>query len=596
VDRKGNVLVKFKLGCWGAFALLGFGLVSCSKKSEPPATTTPGAELRVGRYVPDTAVVGSPTLKGTVTVTETILNYSNVGMVRFDDPWGSKELLVDLGTFSSSADFGPNGSITLVAETLNYPLAQGGAYPVLTSFYVDTGSGTTEFVKLNGTCATSGMWNCSSGFCQANACSVATGSSFGGRSDWDQHQIPPYGYPTTNAFPRCDGSLNSWSFNGSACPVSGALPSGHYYAKYVLMSDSGNSVASLLANLRITMSVKKDTAARNTGTVYGGININLILVGDQNIQDSLTTRGARNLDLLFKEVNRLLKEASGANIAINELKVFEWADADGGSRYSQVDYLDLGSLFETGSKATLLGPGSGNAVNIFLVSDIIYGGNTSFRILGVSGGILGPPINGTQTSGLAFSSGDELASLNLKCTVSNCDRKHQENDFLEMAATITHELGHFLGLNHPSESGDPSEQSHDALSDTPVCASRGSGQSAKLDQRACYFTDTTSQPAPLAGMTCKAACDAFTSTPRYMTASAVAANIDLNPSVQTGSYSGNPDMPGKFCPDVVQCQFNHIMWYTTKNRQLNASGTWNEDGNMFSPQSSAVLQWSPLVR
>jgi hypothetical protein len=332
--------------------------------------------------------------------------------------------------------------------------------------------------------------------------------------------------------------------------------------------------------------------------VNGGLNLNLILVGDENINDSLKTAGARNLDLLFKEVNRLLKDASGAKIGINELNVFEWSNANGGQQYAQVDYLDLGNMFEVGSKADALAATSGNTINIFLVSDIMYS-STSLRILGVSGGILGPPVHGTQTSGLAFSSAGELATYNPKCTVSNCHKRYQENNFLEMAATIAHELGHYLGLNHPSENASGVDQTHDALNDTPLCVRTSSGN---MSQRTCYYTNgvdtgsgTISQPSPLAGTTCKTACDAVTALD-YLNASSSSAYIDLSPSTQTGSYSANSDMPREFCPAVKECQFNHVMWYTTKNRQLSAGGTWSEDGNLFSPQSSAMLQWSPLVR
>jgi hypothetical protein len=118
-----------------------------------------------------------------------------------------------------------------------------------------------------------------------------------------------------------------------------------------------------------------------------------------------------------------------------------------------------------------------------------------------------------------------------------------------------------------------------------------------MSQRVCYFTDTaTTQASPLAGTSCKTACDSATSVD-YMTSTPLSAAIDLAPASQTGAFlDGNSDMPREFCPAVKECQFNHVMWYTTKNRQLSASGVWNEDGNLFSPQSSAMLQWSPLVR
>ncbi len=567
--------------------LIPVGMSSCSKKSDP-VPVVPGASLQTGRYTPDSLVVGNSLIKGTVAVTQSELYYTNVGMVQFDQAWGSKELLVSLGTYGAG-DFGPLGSMTLVAETQDYPISQGGAYPVLTEFYVIPTSGpTVNYVKLKGACVSEGMWSCSSGYCNVNPnCTIDTGSSFGGRNDWDQHQIPPYGYATTNAFPRCDSSVNSWD-----CPVSGTLPAGQYFAKYVLMSDSGGSVDNLLAGLKVTVIVKRDTATRDSLSTNGGVNLNLILVGDENISDSLNTAGARNLDLLLKEVNRLLKDASGAKIGINEINIFEWSNANGGAQYAQVDYLDLGNMFEVGSKADALLASSGNAINIFLVSDIMYS-SSSLRILGVSGGILGPPIHGTQTSGLAFSSGGELAAYNPKCTISNCNKKHQENDFLEMAATIAHELGHYLGLNHPTENSSGATQSHDVLNDTPRCIKSAGGN---MSQRVCYITDTTSQSSPLGGNTCKAACDAATVLD-YMSASPVSAAIDLAPASQTGAFlDGNSDMPREFCPAVKECQFNHVMWYTTKNRQLSASGVWSEDGNLFSAQSSAMLQWSPLVR
>jgi len=529
-------------------------------------------------------------------------------MVQFDEAWSGKELLIDLGTYDQASQFGgQNASISLVAETQNYPLS-GGAYAVLTSFYVDpTGGGARiEYVNVTSQCSTQGMWNCSGGLCHANAaCTVQSPSGFGGRTDWDQHQVPPYGYSTTNTFPRCDASVAGWS----TCPAGwNGLIGGHYYAKYLLLSDSGGSVASTRANLKITVLVKKDTQARDIASTNGGINLNVILVGDHNINDSHTTAGDRNLNLLFTEVNRLFSVSSGAKLAINSVKTYEWTDANGGSQYSQVDYASLGDLFEAGSKGV---DASGNEqnINIFILSDIEISG-TNFTILGLSGAILGPPINGTQTSGLAFASFNHLASYNPGCLASNCARETQEADFLEMAATITHELGHYLGLNHPSEKPDASgNQTHDFLIDTPTCLARGAGTKI-LDQRACYVSDTTVQGAPLSG-SCATACNTATGgngsslTSSYLTATPASAAL-----VDPWSGYSNSDMPGKFCPNVQECQFNHVMWYTTKNRRLQkadgstcTSGdvttgglcTWNEDGNLFSPESQAILQWDPFV-
>jgi hypothetical protein len=589
--------------------VLALGLLgSACSQGVSSGTTTANQGLTAAKLITSSvAITGSGTTKGTVGVTTNSLYYSNLGMVRFDDPWGSKEQTIDLGSYDQATDFGGvNASMTLVAETQSYPLS-GGAYPVLTSFYVVPNAGpTVEFVNTTTQCRTEKMWDCSGGYCDPHpACTVGAVSGFSSRTDWDQHQVPPYGYATTNTFPRCDSSISGWS----NCPAGwSGLVSGHYYAKYVLLSDSGNSVASNSANLKVSLIVKKDAQGRDIASTNGGINLNVILVGDSNVTAAHTAAGARNLNLLFKEVNRLFATTSGATLAINQIKTYEWTNANGGSQYAQVDYLKLGDLFESGSKGVDAAD-NGQNINIFIVSDIEYTG-ANFTILGLSGAILGPPMNGTQTSGLAFSSFNKLQTYNPSCTLVTCAREYQQADFLEMAATIVHELGHYLGLNHPSEKADSvGAQGVDALNDTPTCLARGSNPNKTLDQRACYVSDTTVQAAPLGG-SCASLCNTATGgtgvsiTNSYMTGSPSTASVD-----PWTSYS-NTDMPGKFCPAVKECQHNHVMWYTTKNRRLqkvdgstcSASDvvanlcTWNEDGNLFSTESQAILQWDPLVR
>ncbi len=562
-----------KIGIILLFGLTACGVVDQANQAvNPLSTPVPAAKLVTGAWMPDQTAIGSGSSnsKGTTALTTFTLSASNAPLVRFNDPWSGNTTLVDLGNFTASSDFGMNGSITLVAETVNYPLS-GGAYPVLASFYVDTGSGTIEFVNTSDACSSAGMWTCNGGNCTANAaCTVQTGTSFGGREDWDQHQVPPFGYSTTNAFPRCDSSVGSWT----GCPANlSSLPSGHYYAKYVMMSDSGSSVASTTTGLKVTVSIKKDTASRNTGSTNGSVDVNLILVGDQNVNDSHSAAGARNLDMLFKEVNSIL--TTNVGIGIGAFTVYDWSDANGGNQYSNVDYSDLGILFSAGSQA-VTAASAGKALNIFIVSDIAYSG-ASFTILGLSGGILGPTVNGTQSSGLAFSSNDDLAVFNATCSDNTCSRNNQDASFLEMAATIAHEMGHFLGLNHPSESKvGTSPQQNDQLNDTPTCLARlTSGSSYTLDQRACY-QDSTIQSS---SATCQSACDA-------------AIGVGGQGYFNSGNNTSTPD---NFCKTVTQCQFNHLMWYTTKNR-LKMSGVWHEDGNLISPESSVLMQWDAFVR
>ncbi|MCK5800478.1 MAG: hypothetical protein KAI47_24985, partial [Deltaproteobacteria bacterium] len=95
----------------------------------------------------------------------------------------------------------------------------------------------------------------------------------------------------------------------------------------------------------------------------------------------------------------------------------------------------------------------GRALNIFFVRDIqISGGGADGIILGISGGIPGPPgIHGTINSGLAM-------SMQTACF---------EKDGYRPGDTLAHEMGHYLGLFHNMEA--PTNPGYDEGQKKVIC-------------------------------------------------------------------------------------------------------------------------------
>ena len=118
----------------------------------------------------------------------------------------------------------------------------------------------------------------------------------------------------------------------------------------------------------------------------------------------------------------------------------------GASSLKTIDSVDgpnneLGQLFSKSRQA-------GQGINFFFVQEIV-GGDEGFIILGIAGGIPGPPaIQGTPHSGVALTMMGFRDSPNV------------------LGQTMAHEGGHYLGLFHTSESGGTS---HDPLPDTAQC-------------------------------------------------------------------------------------------------------------------------------
>ncbi len=425
-------------------------------------------------------------------------------------------------------DLGENGSITLSARTRGFPEELvGSAYP----FLVELHDGARDVINLKrsgnaGDCAQSGIFSCSNGNCTVNSgCSLNSPSAFQDRSHWQQYQLPPFGYTSTNTFPTC-----FWDTGSPNCAYNdqffdqGKLRTGSYTAKYVLLTSNYSSVGNFIAQIEVRTLMKMDPDYAPSGP-NGAIDINLIAVGQAN-RNALNTPSVQNN---FSQIMQSVQDhwnQDRPGLKLGNIRSYEWTCPDSGELFASIDLEEIDAILSEGSRA-LIGSEDARAVNVFLVSDIPSRSNRS-TILGVSGAILGPSLNGTGTSGVVVATNDQLESMT---SGSRTARTFSE--------TITHEVGHFLGLNHLSER---EGTMHDYLTDTPECPASG----GEVTHQSCRSVSS-----------CGALCT------------------------------------GTVCPTVAACQFNHAMWYRTK---VYDSGSSQGDGNLFSEQSSRVINFSPMAR
>ena len=152
------------------------------------------------------------------------------------------------------------------------------------------------------------------------------------------------------------------------------------------------------------------------------------------------------------EEMRSLLEARGVELGRVSYCDIPGADAD---RYAAVDSIEgedseLSRMFALSARAGDLGCNDERALNFFLVQEIV-GGRAGYIILGIAGGIPGPPgIHGTSHSGVAV-------------TMSGFRRNPRQ-----LAQTMAHEGAHYLGLFHTTEA---EGTAFDPLPDTPECGS-----------------------------------------------------------------------------------------------------------------------------
>jgi hypothetical protein len=509
-----------------------------------------------GFWVPNVPGVSSANHDSTVQVSKTSQSVL-APLSGLADSITGREVTVQ---FTVGQDLGLNGSVTLLGQVSGYPSAiTPTAYPILT--YLS--DGTNEYINLTrggaGDCSGIGFFSCSAGNCNSNpGCGVGFPSAYTDFTHFWMHQIPNWGHESVNTFPTCrwTGGSSSWSldpecaFNTYLSSTSGHLPVGTYTARYFLIAD-GYPTVPVGNNATLTVSVVEKKAATNPAS--GAVDINVILVGSHNISDSHTVAGQRNLNTMATALGTYLGNAN-SNIKLGQVNVYELTCQEGGEALATISSDEVGILLQTGS--ALVNPVSeGKAINVFMISEF----SDSNAILGIDGSIGAPPINGLQTSGLVVATYNSLQSFNAACRASPCPLNSQDSDFYEMGNTMAHEIGHFMGLNHPSEG---TGQTHDFVYDTPYCTAVDQG-TGSISISSCLSSDTSIY-APT-GNTCQSQCTSY--------------NANASPAV--------------FCPAVEECAFNYMMWYTSKHFD---PATGNADGNMYSPDQGIIMNFSSVVQ
>jgi hypothetical protein len=243
-----------------------------------------------------------------------------------------------------------------------------------------------------------------------------------------------------------DGRLYDYASTNSVMKVQPAIQPGSFA---VLAPNSpsvpfspGTWTVTLLADKPTTATVKaliKRTTIRPIAV--GSIDLNFFFVGLPNLS-AATAQTDASFKTLFDTVKGIW---SSIGISVGKVAYLDASAADA-SRFRDLNDADLGALVQTSSMAGA----NDAALNVFFVRTITSGSTLSgYIILGESAGIPGVPIRGTTSSGMAVTMADF------------------PNGVAEIADTLAHEGGHWLGLFHPTESAGTA---FDPIPDTPECA------------------------------------------------------------------------------------------------------------------------------
>jgi len=188
------------------------------------------------------------------------------------------------------------------------------------------------------------------------------------------------------------------------------------------------------------------------------IDVNLFFVGVDGL-DAAKAEADPGFQAILSNVSDVF---GAAGIGFGQMSYID-ITGDDADRLGIVDSVD-GPSSELAQLFKLSADRSNRALNFFFVADI-GGGDAGFSLLGLAGGVPGPPsLHGTGRSGIAINMADFIgAEGDALATVS-----------ADLELIMAHEAGHYMGLYHTTERNglaldDGGILGQDPLSDTPLC-------------------------------------------------------------------------------------------------------------------------------
>ncbi|NOY94171.1 MAG: hypothetical protein GXP55_23570 [Deltaproteobacteria bacterium] len=221
------------------------------------------------------------------------------------------------------------------------------------------------------------------------------------------------------------------------------------YSFFVSALSSGAS-DTRSATLHLYARVKRAMGADVSG---GTLNVNVFLVGVGLTEASAPSN--RRLSRALAEAERIL---GAAGISLGTIR-YRQITGSAASTLAVIDSSD-GPTSELSQLFRLSAGETNNALDLFLVRSISTGaGETGGIALGVAGSIPGPPaVHGTMHSGVVVSFDTGVVGT----------------DYRTVAQIMAHEMSHYLGLYHPTESGRPCAAG-ELPSATNICSPFGGG-------------------------------------------------------------------------------------------------------------------------